>query len=160
MNRKPERRAGRWLPVLLALSLAGNGVGIALFGIRQLRHFYTPPVPADVRTALSGLRRLDQRVLVERFRWPLDSLKTEMELLKHDLQYLHLSASGDTARARQLLDRRAALQKQIYRLMLESAWAARELPEPRRRRMLGLWREMTGLPESDSAQTPARGSGI
>lgn len=142
----------RWLLVLLALSLAGNGVEVVLFGIRQLRYFYPPPVPADLRSALEGIRQLDLRVLVERYRWPLDSLKLELELRKEDLSLLRLNAPGDTAGARRLLDERAALQKQVYRLMVESAWSVYELPEPRRRRMLGRWRVMTGLPKSDSAQ--------
>lgn len=142
----------RWLLVLLALSLAGNAVEVVLLGIRQLRNWYPPEVPSDLRAALEGIRQLDLRVLVERYRWPLDSLKLEMALREHDLEYLQLSAPGDTAGARRLLDERAVLQKQVYRLMVESAWSVHELPEPRRRRMLGRWREMTGLPKSDSAQ--------
>jgi hypothetical protein len=142
----------RWLFVLLALSLAGNAVEIVLFGIRQLRNWYPPEMPPEVRTALEGIRRLDLRVLVERYRWPLDSLKLEMQLREEDLSLKRIDAPGDTAGVRRLLDERAALQKQIYRLMVESAWSVHELPEPRRRRMLGRWREMTGLPKSDSAQ--------
>jgi hypothetical protein len=142
----------RWLLVLLGLSLAGNAVEIVLFGARQLRYLYPPEVPPEVRTALEGIRQLDLRVLVERYRWPLDSLKLEMELRKEDLSLLRLNAPGDTVGVRRLLDERAALQKQVYRLMVESAWSARELQEPRRRRMLGRWREMTGLPRSDSTR--------
>ena len=142
----------RWMLVLLALSLAGNAVEMVLFGIRQLRNWYPPEMPPDVRSAMEGIRQIDLRVLVERYRWPLDSLKLEMQLREEDLSLLRVNAPGDTAGVRRLLDERAALQKQIYRLMVESAWSARELPEPRRRRMFGRWREMTGLPKSDSVQ--------
>ncbi len=141
-----------WLLVVLALSLAGNAVEIVLLGVRQLRYWYPPAVPPEVRSALENIRQLDLRVLVERYRWPLDSLKLEMELREHDMRIAADREPRDTAAVRRLLDERAALQKQIYRLMVESAWSVHELPEPRRRRMLGRWREMTGLPRSDSAQ--------
>ncbi|MFO7649728.1 MAG: hypothetical protein R6X13_00095 [bacterium] len=142
----------RWSLVLLGLSLLGNVIVMGFFLRSQLRMWYRPETPPELRSALEGIRQFDLRVLVERYRWPLDSLKLEMALRKHDLEYLQLSAPGDTAGARRLLDERAALQKQVYRLMVESAWSVHELPEPRRRRMLGRWREMTGLPRSDSAQ--------
>jgi hypothetical protein len=142
----------RWLLVLLALSLAGNGVEVVLLNVQRLRHWYPPEVPPEVRSALEGIRQLDLRVLVERYRWPLDSLKLEMELRKQDMYISLYRSPSDTAAIRRLLDERAALQKQVYRLMVESAWAARELKDPQRRRMLGRWREMTGLPKSDSTR--------
>lgn|GEM_PF-1039025 len=133
----------RWLPLLLAASLAGNLVELGVFTYRELKRRH------DMQDFFSrledGTSRVDVNVLDGWRASEFESLNVADLRLERELQ-LARADRADSSGLQPIVARMAQVSREQYRLAYESRRRLFSLTDSVRRRSLEQrWRRMTGL---------------
>ena len=133
-----------WLYVLLAVSLAGNAVGLGLLGYRKWRERHDMDTFNAQLQSNASIGHLVP--MTESFRPLVDSL--DIEVLKARREIARAEAAGDTdlASVEPWIARQAELERAVHAAIFQSRIALNTSPDSSHRRGLEKrWRAVTGV---------------